>query len=89
MATTIQISEKVKKKLFQIINKMEQELGRRISYNEAIEKLIENSTKRLSKNELINHIEKYMGIFDINEARKLLKEERELDLERERKFSRH
>jgi len=89
MATTIQISEKVKKNLFQLINKMEQKLGRRISYNEAIEDLIENSFKKLSKKEFITHIEKYMGLFDIEEAKKLLKEERALDFERERKFSRY
>ena len=89
MATTIQISEEVKKKLFQIINRMEQKLGRRITYNEAIEELIEKSFKKLSKEEFIGHIEKYMGLFDIQEAKKLLKEERALDLERERKFSRY
>ena len=89
MATTIQISEKVKKKLFQIINRLEQKLGRRITYNEAIEELIDNSFRKLSKEEFISHIEKFMGLFDIKEATKILKEERALDLDRERKFNRY
>ncbi len=89
MATTIQISEKVKKKLFQIVNRLEQKLGRRITYNEAIEDLIEKSSNKLSKEEFINHIEKYMGLLDIDEAKKILKEERALDLDRERKFNRY
>ena len=47
-----------------------------------------STSKKLSKEEFINHIEKYMGLFDIEEAKKLLKKERSLDLDRERKFNR-
>ncbi len=43
--------------------------------------------KKLSKEEFISHIEKYMGLFDIKESKKLLKEERTLDLDREKKFT--
>lgn len=43
--------------------------------------------KKLSKEEFINHIDKYKGFFDIEGAKKLLKEERALDLQRERKFN--
>ena len=45
------------------------------------------TSQKLSKEEFINHIEKYIGLFDIEEAKKLLKEERSLDLDRERKFN--
>lgn len=47
------------------------------------------TSKKLSKKQFINHIEKYMGLFDIEEAKKLLKEERSLDLDRERKFNKY
>ena len=46
-------------------------------------------SKKLSKKEFINYIdiEKNIGLFDIEEANKLLKEEKFLDLEHERKFN--
>ena len=65
MATTIQISEDTKKKLFHIINHLEKEWGRRITYDEA---------------------KKFQGIFKSGEGKNLLKESREKDYEREKRF---
>ena len=45
------------------------------------------TSKKLSKKEFICHVEDHMGLFDIEAAKKSLKEERTLDLDRERKFT--
>ena len=43
MATTIQISEETQNRLFQLVAQLQTKLGRRVSYDEAITILIEES----------------------------------------------
>jgi predicted CopG family antitoxin len=83
MATTIQISDEVQKRLFQFINQKEKELGRRITYNDAITLLLEKQPAMIEKRDLINHVEQYQGIMNITDAKKARQEERKLARERE------
>ncbi|MBN2153150.1 MAG: hypothetical protein JW839_16980 [Candidatus Lokiarchaeota archaeon] len=84
MATTIQISDEVQKRLFTFMNQKERELGHRLTYNDAIELLLENQIEHIGKDEFIKHVEKYQGIIDYNGAKKARNEERQLERERER-----
>jgi hypothetical protein len=83
MATTIQISDEVQKRLFLFINQKEKELGRRITYNDAITLLLEGQPARIEKRDLINHVEQYQGIMNIADAKKARREERKLARERD------
>ncbi len=83
MATTIQISDNVQRRLFTFMNQKEKELGHRLTYNDAIELLLESQIVRVEKDEFIKHVEKYQGIIDYNDARKARNEERQLERERE------
>jgi len=87
MATTIQISEETKKKLFKIINLLEKERGRRVTYDEAIKFLLKEEKKKFRRNEFLENIRKYQGILKPNEGKELLKELREKDHEREQRFT--
>jgi hypothetical protein len=89
MATTIQISEEVQQKLFQFMNQKEKELGYRISYNDAIEMLLETQGQRMDKKSFINHIEKFMGILDITDVIQARNEERQLEHVRDQRFDRY
>jgi len=83
MATTIQISDEVQKRLFTFMNQKEKELGHRLSYNDAIELLLESQIVRVEKDEFIKHVEKYQGLINYKDARKARNEERQLERERE------
>lgn len=83
MATSIQISDEVHKRLFKYMNQKERELGHRLTYNDAIELLLENQILRVEKDEFIKHVEKYQGIINYNDAKKARNEERQLEHERE------
>jgi hypothetical protein len=83
MATTIQITDEVQKRLFLFINQKEKELGRRITYSAAITLLLESQPARIEKRDLINHVEQYQGIMNITDAKKARHEERKLARERE------
>jgi len=84
-STTIQISKKIKNKLFELINKLEKKWGRRITYDEAIEFLFEEKVTKINKEEFLNNIKKFQGILK-GEGRSLLKESRRVDLEREERY---
>jgi len=84
-STTIQISKKIKNKLFELINRLEKKWGRRITYDEAIEFLLEEKVTKVNKEEFLNNIKKFQGILK-GEGRSLLKESRRVDLEREEKY---
>lgn len=43
MTTTIQLSDETQSKLFQLVSRLQSELGRRVSYDEAISLLIEQT----------------------------------------------
>ncbi|HME52426.1 MAG TPA: hypothetical protein VKM55_09435 [Candidatus Lokiarchaeia archaeon] len=89
MSTTIQISNDVQKKLFQFINQKEKELGHRITYNEAIQLLLEDQCQKMTKQDFIKHVERFQGILDIDDVTRARNEERKLEIERERKLRRY
>lgn len=89
MATTIQISDEVQKRLFLFINEKEKEMGRRVTYSEAIQMLLENQVQQMDKEAFIKHVEKFQGILNIDDARKARDEERRLEREREQRLDRH
>ncbi|MHA1205692.1 MAG: hypothetical protein K9W45_04295 [Candidatus Heimdallarchaeum aukensis] len=49
MSTTIQIKKETKEALFNIKNRLERELGRRLSYDEVIEYLLEKNESTFPK----------------------------------------
>ena len=85
--TTIQISVQTKNKLFALMNKLEKKLGKRITYDEAIEFLIKEKVTIVNREEFLNHIKKFQGILKPGEGSKLLKELRDKGLEREEKIA--
>jgi len=87
MATTIQISEKTKNKLFMIMNQLEKEWGRRVTYNEAIQFLLKEEGRDFNRQEFLNNIRKYQGILKPGEGKDFLKELRMRDYKRDRRFS--
>ncbi len=86
MTTTIQISEETKKKLFQVINRLEKKLNRRVTYNEAIEFLLKEQKVDVDKEKFLENIKKFQGIFKYGEGQALLKELRREDREREKRL---
>jgi len=87
MPTTIQISEETKKKLFMIMNQLEKEWGRRVTYDEAIKFLLKEEKIEFNREEFLKNLKKYQGILKPNEGKVLLKELREKDYEREQRFT--
>jgi len=87
MATTIQISEKTKNKLFMIMNQLEKERGRRVTYDEAIQFLLKEEGRDFNRQEFLNNIRKYQGILKPGEGKDFLKELRMRDYKRDRRFS--
>ncbi len=86
MTTTIQISEDVKTKLFQVINRLEKQRGRRVTYNEALRYLLKIRTPIENREEFLAHIDKYVGSLNPGEGKILLKEQRELDNKRDKRL---
>jgi hypothetical protein len=86
MATTIQISEKTKEKLFSLINQLEKKWKKRVTYDEAIEFLLKNRKIIISREDFIESMERFEGIFKKGEARKLYNELRKKEREREDKL---
>jgi hypothetical protein len=89
ISTTIQISEKTRDRLFQVINKLEKKVGKRLSYNDAIEYLLELQESEIDKKELLTNIRKYMGVLEEGEGKKLLKELRREEFDWEKKRNRY
>jgi len=87
MPTTIQISEETKKKLFMIMNQLEKEWGRRVTYDEAIKFLLKEKKIEFNREEFLKNLKKYQGILKPNEGKDLLKELRERNYEREQRFT--
>jgi hypothetical protein len=86
MKTTIQISKDTKKKLFTFINQLERELKKRITYDEAIQFLLEHRKIIVDKKSFIENIEQFEGILDEGEGKRLLKQLREKERERENRL---
>jgi len=89
MATTIQISEETKKKLFIVMNQLEKMWGRRVTYDEIINSLLEERKTEVNKVEFLKNIKKYQGILKPGEGIVLLKELRKEDNEREKRLTNH
>ena len=87
MATTIQISEETKKKLFMVMNQLEKEWGRRVTYDEAIKFLFNEEKIKFNREKFLKNLKKYQGILKPNEGKDFLKELREKDYEREQRFT--
>jgi len=87
MATTIQISEETKKKLFMVMNQLEKEWGRRATYDDAIKFLLKEEKIEFRRQEFLENIRKYQGILKPNEGKELLKDLREKDYERQQRFT--
>ena len=87
MATTIQISEETKKKLFMIMNQLEKKWRRRVTYDEAINFLFKEKKIEFRRQEFLKNIKKYQGILKPNEGKNLLRELRKKDYEREQRFT--
>lgn len=85
--TTIQISEQTKSKLFKVINELEKQWGRRVTYDEAIDYLIKKEAMPVSKDKFIKNLEKFKGILNPGEGKSLLAELRREDLERDKNFT--
>lgn len=85
--TTIQISERTKSKLFKIINELEKQWAKRVTYDEAIDYLIKKENIPVSKGEFISNIKKFKGILKPGEGQSLLAELRREERERDKKFS--
>ncbi len=87
LATTIQISEETKRKLFNVMNQLEKEWGRRVTYDEAIKFLLKEEKLKFDREEFLKNISQYQGILKPNEGKNYLKESRMKDYEREKKFT--
>lgn len=81
--TTIQISEKTKSKLFELINKLEKDWGRRVTYDEAIDYLIKEKVIHFNKDDFLKNIKRFQGVLKQGEGTSLLKELRRGELGRE------
>ncbi|MFX1295861.1 MAG: hypothetical protein ACFFD2_13540 [Promethearchaeota archaeon] len=82
MTTTIQIDDKIKKRLFQIKLKLEEQKGSAVTYNEIIQFLIDNQSTNVIKKEKLQEFRKLRGILPksamanyLEEKRKELKKE--------------
>ena len=84
ISTTIQVSEETQKRLFRLINSLEQQWGRRISYNEAILFLLRDRERKIDKGALLQRLEKYRGILPPGAGDTAMHELRELEHEREK-----
>jgi len=62
MTTTIQINDKIKKRLFQIKLKLEEQKGSAVTYNEIIQFLIDNQSTNIIKKEKLQEFRKLRGI---------------------------
>ncbi len=89
MTTTIQISDETKKKLFMVMNLLEKKWGRRVTYDETIKFLLQEEIEEIDKNKFLINIKKYQGTLKSSETRKLLRELREEDYEREKRYTKH
>ncbi|TFG23648.1 MAG: hypothetical protein EU529_06820 [Promethearchaeota archaeon] len=85
--TTIQISERTKNKLFELINKLEKKWGRRVTYDEAIEFLVKEKGYEVKKENFLNNIKQFQGILKPKEGTSIFKEMRRNELDREERFT--
>ena len=86
MATTIQISEETKEKLFSLVNQLEKQRKKRVTYDDAVKFLLENRKVNVNREDFIENMERFEGIFKKGEAREWYNELRKKEHEREDKL---
>jgi len=85
MTTTIQIDDEIKKKLFKIKLKLEEEKGSAVTYNEIIEYLISHQSTNIIRKKNLVEFRKLKGILPKSAMSMYLEEKRkELIMEEER-----
>ena len=82
MTTTIQVDDEIKKKLFKIKLKLEEERGSAVTYNEIIEYLIRHQKTNIIKKKNMEEFRRFEGILPASALEEYL-EEKKKELERE------
>ena len=82
MTTTIQIDDGIKRKLFKIKLKLEEEKGSAVTYNEIIEYLIKHQETNLIKKKNMKEFRRFEGILPEYALKEYLDEKKE-DLDHE------
>jgi hypothetical protein len=82
MTTTIQIDDEIKKKLFRIKLKLEEQKGQAITYNDLIAYLIESQPSNLIRKSNLQEFRSLKGILP-KSAKKTYLEEKRKDLKAE------
>ena len=82
MTTTIQIDDEIKKKLFQIKLKLEEQKGSAVTYNEIIKFLIDNQSTNIIRKANLREFRKLKGILP-KSAMTMYLEEKQKELIRE------
>lgn len=85
MTTTIQIDDDIKKKLFKIKLKLEEQKGRAVTYNEIIEFLIFNQSTSIIKKTNLQDFRKLKGFLPRSALNLYLKEKQKELIEEEGK----
>ena len=89
MTTTIQITEDVKSKLFDLINRLEKKWGRRVTYNEALRYLLDVNNPIRDKITLLEHIDRFAGFLLPGEGKSALSQMRWIESERDKRLRSH
>ena len=84
MSTTIKISQENKQRLFQLKTTLEKERGENLSYDDAVEELLDK-LEHLSHKELIRGLLSLKGTLS-DEDKREFKKMREIEREREERF---
>lgn len=82
MTTTIQIDDNIKKQLFKIKLKLEEQRGSAVTYNEIIEFLIKHQKTNIIKKKNMKEFRRFEGILPASALDEYL-EEKKKELERE------
>jgi len=82
MTTTIQVDDEIKKKLFKIKLKLEEEKGSAVTYNEIIDFLIRHQKTNILKKKNMEEFRRFEGILPASALDEYL-ERKKKELERE------
>jgi hypothetical protein len=85
MTTTIQIDDNIKKKLFKIKLKLEEEKGSSVTYNELISFLIRNQKTNILKKKNMIDFRRFEGILPESALEEYFKEKKKELKEEERR----
>jgi hypothetical protein len=85
MTTTIKISEEKRKRLFHLKSKLENEWGRKLSYDDIIGILVDK-LENIQSTQLVKDLQSLMGILS-NQDKSEFKRMREIDRKYEERFT--